>query len=210
MNTVWLASYPRSGNTFLRTILWQCLGLRSASIYPNDLGGNKNLEAYVGHIEHGHDKRVRFDDNSLPLIKTHEYPVDENPAIYIIRDGRAASVSLWEFYKGKIPLDAIIEGQHRFGTWSNHVQAWDPMNRQNTLLLRYENMKDDLPDTLERISAFLKKEILKKHIPERTTIANIDGCWVKGISDWRNDISKDLLERFTELNGEMLKKMGYV
>ena len=49
---VWLASYPRSGNTFLRTILWQCFGLRSASIYPKDLGSKKALEDYVGHIEH--------------------------------------------------------------------------------------------------------------------------------------------------------------
>jgi len=38
---IWLASYPRSGNTYLRTMLWHCFGLRSASIYPNDLGGNK-------------------------------------------------------------------------------------------------------------------------------------------------------------------------
>ena len=48
---IWLASYPRSGNTFLRTILWHCFGLRSASVYPQDLGGNRALEGYVGHIE---------------------------------------------------------------------------------------------------------------------------------------------------------------
>ena len=51
MRIVWVASYPRSGNTMLRTVLWHCLGLRTASVYPNDLGGNKDLEDYVGHIE---------------------------------------------------------------------------------------------------------------------------------------------------------------
>jgi len=35
-NTVWLASYPRSGNTYLRAILWTCFGLRSASVYADD------------------------------------------------------------------------------------------------------------------------------------------------------------------------------
>ena len=46
-HVVWLASYPRSGNTFLRTILWHCFGLRSASVYPKDLGGNRALEAVI-------------------------------------------------------------------------------------------------------------------------------------------------------------------
>jgi hypothetical protein len=32
----WLASYPRSGNTLLRTILKQCFGLSSQSVYPDE------------------------------------------------------------------------------------------------------------------------------------------------------------------------------
>lgn len=98
MDIVWLASYPRSGNTFLRTILWQCFGLRSASIYPNDLGGNKRLEEFVGHIEPGVDRKIIFPRNGLPLFKTHEYPADLKPAIYVVRDGRATTLSLWKFY----------------------------------------------------------------------------------------------------------------
>ncbi len=44
---IWLASYPRSGNTLLRTVLYQCFGIQSASVYPNDLGGNKALQSYT-------------------------------------------------------------------------------------------------------------------------------------------------------------------
>lgn len=210
MRVVWLASYPRSGNTFLRTILWQCFGLRSASLYKNDLGGNNDLEEYVGHIERGPDGHIPFVENSIPLVKTHEYPYDDNPAIYVIRDGRAVTVSLWKFYSGKIPLDSVIDGRLKFGTWSNHVRKWDPSNRPNTLLLEYEDMRNDLSTTLEKISEFLKKDIVKMNIPDRNTIASVDGRWVKNKSDWETEISAEFLGRFTELNEQMLGKMGYI
>ena len=207
---VWLASYPRSGNTYLRTILWHCFGLRSASIYCNDLGRNRELEAYVGHIERDADGKLSFPIGSIPLVKTHHPPHDENPAIYVVRDGRAASVSLWKFYSGKLPLTEIIEGRHAFGTWSNHLQAWKPYERQNTLLLKYEDMCADLPGALKEISEFLEKDILEVEIPARGTVAGVDGRWVTTESDWKSEISGDLLERFNELNKEMLRKMGYL
>ena len=116
MNPVWIASYPRSGNTFLRTVLNHCFGLKSTSVYPNDLGGNKLLENYVGHIEPEPYMRLVSTDNTAPLVKTHELPRDNFSAIYVIRDGRAACASLWEFYKGAMSLEQVIKGNHRFGT----------------------------------------------------------------------------------------------
>ena len=113
---IWLASYPRSGNTLLRTILHQSFGLQSASVYPNDLGGNKELESYVGQIEHDENRKIHFPDDAIPLIKTHEPPKDESGAVYIVRDGRAACVSLWEFYGRRQPLEAVISGKLR---WSH-------------------------------------------------------------------------------------------
>jgi len=210
VNIVWLASYPRSGNTFLRTILWQCFGLRSGSIYPNDLDRNRKLEEYVGHIEHGPDRQIRFPENGIPLVKTHEYAEDNNPAIYIIRDGRAACVSFLKFYNGRLPLEAIIEGQHRFGTWSNHVQSWNPWERPNTLLLKYENMTNNLPAILASISEFLKRDVINEIIPDRNTIAGVDGRWVKNKSIWRSELSGDLLKRFNQINEDILRKAEYL
>lgn len=209
MNDIWLASYPRSGNTYLRTILWHCFGLHSASVYPDDLGGHKRLEEYVGHIEHGPDGKVRFPDAGLRLMKTHEYPPNNNPAIYVVRDGRAACISLWKFYHCELPLDVFVEGRHRFGIWSDHVRAWAPFERPHTLLLKYEDMVSDLRGTLDRISRYLNMAILRNRVPGRETIAGIDGRWVKTGSDWRSEIPEEYLERFTELNGDMLERLGY-
>ena len=78
MKITWLASYPRSGNTYLRTILFNCFGIKTASIYPKDLGGNKILENFVGHIEHSQNKTITFQKGSIPIIKTHQFNKDDN------------------------------------------------------------------------------------------------------------------------------------
>ena len=88
---IYLASYPRSGNTFLRMVLLNCFGLKTGSIYPADLGRNQALERFVGHIEHDAFGDIAFPQGNLPLLKTHELPRDDLPAIYIVRDGRAAA-----------------------------------------------------------------------------------------------------------------------
>lgn len=202
---VWLASWPRSGNTYLRTILWQCFGLRSGSIYPGDLAHNKKLEEYVGHIE---DKKNLFVTGNIPLIKTHESPADDSPAIYVVRNGKVATISLWQFYS-ETPLELIIEGRHRFGTWSNHLQLWKPWERPNTLLLKYEDIVGNLPGTLDKISAFLDVKIISETVPPRDAIAETDGRHVKKGGLSKPDFPEALSKRFDEINGEMLKKMGY-
>lgn len=207
---IWLASYPRSGNTLLRTILWHCFGLRSASLYPLDLGGNRALEEHVGHIEHGPRIKDRLRENGVALIKTHERPQDGNPAIYVIRDGRAAAVSLWRFGGKAIPLEAVIDGRHRFGTWADHVRAWGPERRPNTLLLKYEDLRDDLAVSVERISCFLGRPAIGERLPDRNAIAASDGQWVRTESSWRTELEGPALDRFNEMNRDVLAAYGYV
>ena len=206
---IWLASYPRSGNTLLRTILWQCFGVRSSSIYPNDLGGNKALEDFVGHCEREAGTEHRANDGELTLIKTHALAPDDSPAIYVVRDGRAACVSLQHFYAATLTLQAVIEGQHQFGTWAAHVESWHPWDRPNTLLLRYEDLAHNLPQVIEDISAFIQREAIRQTLPDRDTIAEVDGRWVRRKTDWRNLYSDDLLQRFYQLNGAVQAQMGY-
>lgn len=209
-SVIWIASYPRSGNTLLRTVLRQCFGLRSGSCYPNDLGGKKELEEYVGHIPEGTDKRIYFPSGTLPLIKTHGNPTDNHPAIYVVRNGIDASLSLCQFYAvDGLSLESVITGMLWFGTWSDHIEAWSPWDRPRTLLIRYEDMAGNLPEVLSKISSFLDRPILATKIPDRNAIAGIDGRWVRNQSDCRPAISGDLLDKFHEINGAMMRKMGY-
>ena len=97
-----------------------------------------------------------------------------------------------------------------FGTWANHVQSWNPWERRWTLLLQYERMRSDLPSVLESISQFLNRPILKESIPDRNTIAKDDGKWVKKKTDWRQDLSGDLLKKFDDINHAAMVKAGYL
>ncbi len=74
-NTVWLASYPRSGNSYLRAILWNCFGLRSGSLYADDLQGDVNVARQIGHYEAAAHGVFSAPFRRLPLVKTHEWPV---------------------------------------------------------------------------------------------------------------------------------------
>lgn len=208
--TIWLASYPRSGNTLLRTVLWHCFGLKSGSVYPDDLGRKAALERYVGHIEHTGRGDIRFPAGAPHLVKTHEPPRDAGRAIYVVRDARAASVSLWQFYGKSLPLEAVIEGRHHFGTWSAHLRAWRPWERPGTLLVRYEALADDLPSVLPQLAAFLGREVLRQDIPARGDVAGVDGRWVRTASDWRREMPQAALERCNEINRELLVKFGYL
>ena len=192
----------------MRTVLWHCFGLQSASVYPHDLNDNKELEEYVGHIGPDSRGRLRF-PSGLALFKTHEPPPDNSPAIYVVRDGRAASVSLWEYYNRNISLEDIIAGKHRAGTWSKHLLAWKPWKRRSTLLIKYEDLLDNLPVGLEQLKRFLGREIISMELPDRNKLSDIDGRWVRKKTDWQTEFNDAAMRLFNKTNRKMMQKMRY-
>ena len=209
MKPIWLASYPRSGNTLVRTILFHCFNLKTGSVYSADFGGNESLEKYIGHIEQNEDRSIPFPDGNLPIIKTHALHNGDNFSIYVVRDGRAAAASLWEFTNPKVPMENIIEGKHQFGKWCDHLDFWKPLSRPNTLLLRYEDILDDLDASLLKLSNFLEREILTTELPSRDLIAQNDGKWVRKKTDWKEVLTDKDLVRFNEINNQYLDQYGY-
>jgi len=206
---IWLASYPRSGNTFLRTVLRQCFGLRSASIYRDDLMRLPVIEGLAGHIEHGPDGRLDFADQPLQLIKTHAPPFDGRPAIYVLRDGRDAAISLYHFMHERRALEDIVTGSTQFGSWADHVTAWSPTARPNTLLLRYEELVCDLGCCVDKIADYLKRTPNSRTMPPRDELAKLDGHWIRPESAERATLDGPALDRFWEVNGAAMRAYGY-
>lgn len=204
---VWLASYPRSGNTLLRTILFQCFGLSSGSVYPKDLGQVGGIQTLVGHVE-AKSGRMDFGDQAFGLVKTHGSPQTSDPAIYVLRDGRDAAVSLFHFLNEAVPILDIVEGKTRFGTWAQHIATWSPKVRSGTLLVRYEDMTDRLEDVVQSISAFLEIIPQSRSIPSREEMAKQDGRWIKSSTQRGAPIRGAALDRFMELNGQAMRDWG--
>lgn len=53
-------------------------------------------------------------------------------------------------------LDEHVDAWLAFGAWFRNVASWWPRrDRENVLLMRYEDLREDLPGAMERILAFL-------------------------------------------------------
>lgn len=120
---IWLASYPRSGNTYFRILWHHYYGLPTYSAHNDRMTlGVREIEDLMGH------QNYIQKDSFVSLWKTHQYEKDNIlPAFYLVRDGREACVSLAA--RLGCPLEDVICGKTVFGLWSDHVEYW--LSRKN-------------------------------------------------------------------------------
>jgi hypothetical protein len=211
----WLASYPRSGNTLLRTILKRCFGQASQSIYDDADLSDPELSALVGHETVGTDAQVfiaRAAGRNL-YVKTHEMPpADKHPSIYVVRDGRSAVVShvhyVREILGRDITLTEVIEGKAGH-SWSQHVRAWTP--RPHTLLVRYEDLAAGNAATLKNIADFIGKPQLQAFDISFEALHAISPAFFRSGSDSANILEMDgeAQRLFERLHGAILRDLGY-
>ena len=79
---IWLASWPRSGNTFLRIILKRCFNIDTYSFATYDtyfIDHDRNVGDLVGHVPYAGDwqafvEQARSSPN-VHVIKTHGQPL---------------------------------------------------------------------------------------------------------------------------------------
>jgi hypothetical protein len=220
---VWLASYPRSGNTLLRVILHQAFGLTTHSRYDDmdDITPNPALAALTGHATHRLGMDAFIDAaRAAPetyFVKTHELPNDDAPAIYVIRDGRAATISLWHYWQNFVPVSGppalldIVLGDIFCGGWSDHLFAWNPTARRDTLLLRFEQLTAGDPAAIEAIGNFLKLRQIGAASVNFEKLHGISPKFFRGGSDEKNiaELDARCRELFWLRNGPAMTAFGY-
>ena len=147
---IWLASFPRSGNTFFRNILYEVYGIASSEY----------------HLET--NKKVQKDFASFPVVKTHLLPhqlpekLQAAKSVYLIRDGRDALVSIAHHRKDIVApgsnyyknlTEAILaRGGSFFGGWSENVRAW---TEKADIIIRYEDLIVEPIAQVERLRAIM-------------------------------------------------------
>jgi hypothetical protein len=118
-----LASYPRSGNTWLRFLLTELL------VGEADW---RRMAETIPFVRKRWAHPPRLASGGGRLWKTHErYRPEYHRAIYLFRDPRAVLVSRWHYrswLNGPCSLDDVVEEMSsrptQHGTWSEHVSGW--------------------------------------------------------------------------------------
>ena len=163
---VFLVSYPKSGNTWLRFLIANLIYLDRTNV------SFSNIEKLVPDIYQNTNKDLlRL---SRPrIMKSHEYfDARYSKVIYIVRDPRDVAVSYYHhLIKAKkinndYPIDKYIkffikgEFHPQFGTWAENVESWlfSELNQNNFLLLKYEDMLNNSFKQMLDIALFLGLE----------------------------------------------------
>lgn len=166
---VYLASYARSGTTWLQMILYQLT-----------TDGNidfTHITQPIPYLERA--LSMGRDLSKIPsprIFKTHlryhKLPRGPYKRIYIARDGRDVLVSCYHFFlahsgfRGSFDqfFAQFMAGTVPTGSWFRHVAEWSAHAAEpNILFLRYEDLASNFDRTLDRIIAFLNLTITPEH-----------------------------------------------
>lgn len=175
-----LASYPRSGSTWLRFILSEILTGKDP--------GFRKIEKCLPEIN-----MHRGVPPILPgggrLIKTHEkYRKDYRKAIYLVRDlrdvflssyARSEAIGMTSFVsKGDFDsyLLSFLEGRAlQMGSWQEHARSWleSPLAKNgNLMVVRYEDLRQNSEEAVGQLLQFLgftpDVRIIRKAIENNT------------------------------------------
>jgi hypothetical protein len=165
----WLASYPKSGNTWVRFLLYH--------YFYGELTETLQLGRRIPDVHAGELPRAASNTRTL-LVKCHWTLTPTMPcldrtagAVYIVRHPKDVVLSLLAFYRLRDPeavwtdeefVRSFIRGlgdpsskQKGFGTWAEHVTSWTGPQRFTVLLVRYEDLKSNAALQLRRIVEFL-------------------------------------------------------
>jgi hypothetical protein len=152
----YLVSYPRSGSTLVREYFSILQGRPQLSVYDGDVVSSTNV-ALTQSLDH------------VEIIKSHQMPVDGDPMIYLVRDGRNATLSFlyMSFLFGGHQFSSLAEAYDGIrhldgaeGCWADHVaQALQQGERRQTLFVRYEDLMCSPEAMLARMARFMNAEV---------------------------------------------------
>jgi Sulfotransferase domain len=187
MGIVWLASYPKSGNTYARMLLHNYL-------YGETTDTEVVAERIPGiHSLMGNNTELKTENHEKRIVKSHFCLTRKHPYfdqtlgfIYILRNPRDVLLSsarylcetsspeeLRQFAKTFIEnLGAPIWQESKMGTWPEHVASWlyQTPRIQNTFI-KYEDMRSDPAAALKRMVIFMEIEPNESRIQ-----AAVDSC----------------------------------
>ncbi|MEM7128341.1 MAG: sulfotransferase domain-containing protein [Chloroflexota bacterium] len=177
---VWLTSFPRSGNSWIRIIFANIIQLSERDGKEVELWDLPNLVPSLGVS----NLLKPWPYQSLPrFVKTHHpfrRPFFAKPrrSILLVRDPRDAILSYYDLaQKSKIVAfrgefsEFLRHPKYGLSAWIRHYQSWESMA---TVLLKYEELRKDTVGTLQGAFANLSVDMDRKLIENAIERSAID------------------------------------
>lgn len=192
---VFLASYPKSGNTWLRHLLTFVVTKQSTP-WRGGLDGVSNL---VGK----HFELPLLAKGGGRLIKTHEaYREKYRRAVLLLRDGRDVAISEYFYQKAyaahfsvyensfEVFLRRFLEGKtNGYSSWHHHTMSWTDaaIKRPNQILaVPFDDLKSDTQLTLRKIVDFIGIEASNETIQSAVADTTVSAMKLKESEYWKS------------------------
>lgn len=172
---VWLASFPKSGNTWVSFILGNAL----IDYFEKEIEMNfDNLQKIIPDIYVSQDIPEKLGFGNTPrIIKTHElYRSEYKKSIYIIRDPKDTMISYYYYLKEghnqKVgAFSDFIRSDRGINSWCKHAKSW--INKYD-VIISYENLKQDPRAEIKKILNFLSLDIPDERLNEAIKKSSFD------------------------------------
>ncbi len=228
---VFVGSYPRSGSTWLRFLLFETLSGQSSAFgnvneYIPDVGDHRTAQPLL--------------PGGGRFIKTHEPYRDEyKKALYLVRDPRDVVLSEYAYHKalGVVGNDfdgyvlSFLRGSvNPFGSWPHHVHTWLQAKTalgRNVLLVRFEDLRRNttqvLPEILEFLGVAVDPEVIQRAVDDNSVERMRDkekrspqkasqrGRFIRtgSVGGWRERLTDRQLQSIQRYAGDALGFLGY-
>jgi hypothetical protein len=224
----WLASFPRSGNTFLRIVLRTRYAVRSVCTESERTGPAPRTFRGSGVLTPDYEGPGDPVVPGVLGLRTHALPPNvTDPAVYVVRDGRDSLVSYAHFalaFVKNLPPEEItpqrvaakvrefiLEPRLQYGTWSQNVDAWT--RRPNTLVVRFEDLVERpgpvVDDVVDRLG--LRLAVASEAIPTFGELNSAAGKFFRrgAAGAWPEVFTPELHSLFWKHNGTTMTRLGY-
>jgi hypothetical protein len=233
-----LASYPRSGTTWMRFLLAEALSGRSA-----EFKAVRRIVPYVGQ----HRKAEAVLPGGGKLMYSHDVASKDatRRATYVVRDVRDVALSEYKWQQRIGVFDGALDAFIRdfvtgrgnpFGSWGAHVDSWvqDDRIADNRLkLVKFEDLKRDATGVLASVLGFLNVSLSEPEIqravesnsvemmrqkedraPEgsfknRVVKRNVRFINAGAVGQWEKSLSSAQEALLEEAFGPQLQRLGY-
>ncbi|XP_027141939.1 sulfotransferase family 2, cytosolic sulfotransferase 3 isoform X2 [Larimichthys crocea] len=244
---VFAVTYPKSGTIWMQEIL--PLLLNGGDLTPIHTIPNWDRAPWLEETR----LAVVVDQLPSPRALVSHLPYHLMPpsflaskakVIYVMRNPKDVVVSSYYFHQmaGFLPdpgtfeefMEKFLEGRVLFGKWTDHVKSWKHTELGDRIMyITYEEMVQDLPAALRRMSDFLgrnlSEEVIEKIaencsfetmktntmsnfslIPKVLMDDNKSPFLRKGVvGDWKNHFSSEQLTRFISVISKELENESF-